>query len=173
MVRLRTLLPPLGTLTQDADIPDWWVSQPVAVPFLSGRRVPFTVTLRAAGDGYPPDATEAIEQFLALGPADREAAAGRVFQNYRDFADAVSEVDVEITGPARVWDHVRVTGVYVDRRHRWDGDVYVKVACDCDWEVEHGLQMVFRRGARLVRVSAQDGHLTHADAYDLPADQDE
>ena len=51
--------------------------------------------------------------------------------------------------------------------------VYVQVACECAWESEHGLQLVFRQGATLSRVSDQDGHLTHADAYDLPEDQEQ
>lgn len=168
---MRTL-PPLGELTPDADAPEWWVSQPVAVPFLDGQRVSFTVTAEATDGVYPPDVAEAVRQFLALGPDDRAAAAPLVFQNYADFADAVTEVEVEIDGPAAVWDHVRVTGIHVDRRPRRDRDVYVQVTCNCDWEVEHGLQLVFRRGSRLVRVSDQDGHLTRADAYDLPEDHD-
>jgi hypothetical protein len=168
---MRTLSP-LGELTQDPDIPVWWVSQPVAVPLLGGQRLPFTVTVEATDDVYPPDVAEAVRNFLALGRDGRAAAAPLVYKNYADFADAVSEVDVEIAGPAAVWDHVQVTEIHVDRRHRRDRDVYVQVSCNCDWEVEHGLQLVYRQGSRLVRVSDQDGHLTHADAYDLPENQD-
>lgn len=165
-------LRPLGDLTQDPDVPEWWVSVPISVPYLSGKRVRFTLIVEAAGSEYPPDVVDAVQRFLALGLEDRGAATGQVFKNFSDSAEAVSEVDVEITDPDRVWDHVRVTGIYVDRRHRWDKDVYIQVACDCDWEIEHGLQLVFRRGSQLVRVSDQDGHLTQADAYGLPADQD-
>lgn len=166
------MLAPLGELIQHTDLPEWWESQPVAVPFLDGQQVRFTVTVEAIDDVYPSDVAEAVQHFLALGPKDRVAVAPLVYKNYADFADAVSEVDVEIAGPAEVWDHVRVMGIYVERRDRWDMDVYVVMACNCDWEVEHGLQLVFRRGSKLVRVSEQDGHLTHADAYDLPEDQD-
>jgi hypothetical protein len=101
------------------------------------------------------------------------AASDRVFKNYQDFADAVEDVGVEIEDSASVWNHVRPTGIYLDRRHRRDKDIYVQVACNCDWEIEHALQLVFRRGSKLIRVSEQDGHLTHADAYDLPEDQDD
>jgi hypothetical protein len=168
---MRTLSP-LGELTQHPDVPEWWVSQPIPVPFLSGQRVSFTLMVEDADGVYPPDVSDAIERFLALNPTDREATNEPVYKKYTDFADAVSEIEVDIPSAARVWDHVRVTEIYVDRRNRRDKDVYVQVACNCDWEVEHGLQVVFRRGSRLVRVSDQDGHLTHADAYDLPEDQD-
>ena len=43
---------------------------------------------------------------------------------------------------------------------------------DCDWEPEHGLQLVFRKGQSLSRVSDDDGHLTYSDAFNLPEDQD-
>lgn len=45
--------------------------------------------------------------------------------------------------------------------------------CECDWEEEHGLQLVFRQGKKLTRISDQDGHLTEADAYDKPDEEDE
>lgn len=46
------------------------------------------------------------------------------------------------------------------------------MVCNCDWEYEHGLQFVFRQGRVLTRVSAEDGHLTEADAYDKPDSKD-
>ncbi len=158
----------LGELSQDTRIPEWWVSKPVAVPFFNGQRLPFTITVDATDDVYSADVIDAVRSFLALGSGDRELAAPLVFKNFTDFADAVSDLDVEIDDAAKVWEHVKVTQIYVDRRHRRDQDVYVKVACECGWEVEHGLQLIFRRGSQLIRVSEQDGHLTHADADDLP-----
>ena len=53
-----------------------------------------------------------------------------------------------------------------------DGDRSISISAECDWEVEHGLQMVFRGGGRLSRVSDQDGHLTHSDVYDTPENED-
>jgi hypothetical protein len=43
--------------------------------------------------------------------------------------------------------------------------VYVSVGCECDWEVEHGLQIVFRDGATVTKVGPFDGHLTNASAH--------
>jgi len=39
--------------------------------------------------------------------------------------------------------------------------VYVSVECECSWEPEHGLQLVFRGGARVTKVGPYDGHLTN------------
>jgi len=48
----------------------------------------------------------------------------------------------------------------------------VKICAECTWEPEHGLQIVYREGSVLSRVSDQDRHLTHADAHGLPESQD-
>ncbi|MFL5331375.1 MAG: DUF6985 domain-containing protein [Gemmataceae bacterium] len=166
-------LPLIGKLTQDPDIPEWWTSQPIAVPFFSGTPLPFTIMAEGTDLGYPPDVADAIRQFLSLNVTDRAAASERVFAHYREFAEAVEDVGVEIDDSAKVWMHVRPTAIYVDRRHRREKDIYVQVACNCDWEIEHGLQLVYRRGAKLTRVSDQDGHLTQADACDLLEDQED
>ncbi len=64
------------------------------------------------------------------------------------------------------------TEVFVSRRSERDRAIYVQITADCDWEPEHGLQIVYRRGSELSRVSDLDGHLTHSDADDLAEEQD-
>ena len=61
----------------------------------------------------------------------------------------------------------------MSRRAYQEQDIYVQVACECDWEQEHGLQLVFRQGKKLTRISDNDGHLTEADAYGKPDEEDE
>jgi hypothetical protein len=51
--------------------------------------------------------------------------------------------------------------------------MYVQIACQCDWEQEHELQLVFRQGRKLTRISYFDGHLTESDAYGKPDEEDE
>lgn len=163
----------LGHLVQDHDIEEWWVSAPVQVPLLR-EEVEF-VLVAFTLDDRADEFEDAISAFLALDTADREQATPYVYENYRRFIDAVGadELEYEIATPEGVWDHVQAGQIYVQRRHRRDKEVYVQITARCDWEIEHGLQLVYRRGSQLTRVSAQDGHLTHADAYDLPEDQDQ
>jgi hypothetical protein len=68
---------------------------------------------------------------------------------------------------------VHPSEIYVTRRPKNDQDIYIQIACECDWEEEHGLQLVFRQGKKLTRVSSQDGHITEADAYGRPDEEDE
>ncbi len=116
----------------------------------------------------------AAESFLSLGPADRLAASPYVFQNYQRIADLADEQDLgcRIDWTSEVWKHVRPSETFVSRRHRRERSVYVQITANCDWEKEHGLQIIYRRGRELSRVSVQDGQLTHTDAYNLPEDQD-
>ena len=162
----------LGNLTPHADIPEWLVSKPVPVPYFDGLELTFT--LDGLEDTDEPDVKAAIESFLKLSSADRLAASPHVFKNYKRIADLANEENLgfTITSEHAVWDHVRPSEVFVSRRSRRDRAIYVQITAECDWEPEHGLQIIYRRGAKLSRVSDQDGHLTYTDAFDLPEDQD-
>lgn len=168
----------LGTLEQD-QFDDWWKSAPSPIPFLDGKVLEVIYVSGDDGidDGVPADVEAAIAAFLALGNADRLAISPLVHANCTEFLDAV-EYDEDdaalwaIETPDQIWSFVHPEEIFVERRGRRDEDVYVSVQCNCDWEREHGLQLVFRRGRQLTRVSAQDGHLTEADAYDRPDEAD-
>jgi len=162
---------PLGELSPFEDIPEWMVSQPVAVPCLPGATIPFVLE-NLAEDPAPHEIAAAVRRFLDLTATDRDQASPHIFRNYVEFAEAVEDVDVVIDRPEDVWAHVHPTAIHVSRRHRRDRKVYVQITANCDWEQEHGLQIVYRDGNQLSRVSSQDGHLTHTDAYDLPEDKD-
>ena len=146
------------------------VSEPVAVSFFAGTVLTFIVEDEAEVDA--PDVCAAVDRVLSLGEAERLAISEAVFENYRAFLDASDLEPLEIATPTAVWRYVKPTAVHIRRRRRRDREVYVTFMCECAWEVEHGLQLVFRGGDRLARVSDQDGHLTHADAYDIPDEQD-
>ncbi len=168
-------IPAIGELTQDGSIPEWWESRPVPVPFFSGAPLRFVVDHEPDDPSapYPPDVEDAVVNFLALDEADRTAASGEVFENYREVVESVDGdfEGVPVGGPTEVWGLVRPQEVFVSRRDEGERNVYyVQVLCECAWEEEHGLQLIFRSGHKLVRVSSQDGHLTDADAYGLPED---
>jgi hypothetical protein len=100
------------------------------------------------------------------------AAAPSIFAYYRDTMDAVvasGEEDwwVELEGPDDVFDHIELGNEpTVIRNRRGDGRVYVSLECECDWEPEHGLQIVFREGRTVTKVGPYDGHLTNSAAFD-------
>ena len=165
-------LEPLGELLPDADIPEWLVSKPYPIRYFGGVALP--VTFDCVEAGVPPDAGSAVHAFLNLDDSARLAASSYVFKNYRDFADAIGDENVgcEIRDPREVWGFIKPTEIRISRRPRRDRAIYVQIVAECQWEPEHGLQIVYRDGSQLSRVSDQDGHLTWTDASDLPESQD-
>lgn len=170
----------IGTLVQNEEFEDWWESQPVSIPLFDDK--PLTITLMgltpAEDLAFLPEADRALAHFLSKVAADRLAMSSPVYQNCMDFLNAVGYDEMDeplwaIKEPREIWPFVDPREIRVSRRHRRDQDIYLVVECECEWEQEHSLQLVFRQGKQLTRVSAQDGHLTEADAYDTPDAEDE
>lgn len=132
------------------------------VPFFDGAPVAF-----AADDDVDTDvAVRVAEAFLALGSADRAAAARHVHAYCSEVLDAVGDDDMDEappTGPDDVWRLVRPGTLNVCED---DGTVYAMLECECAWEPEHGLLMVWREGRDLVKVGGYDGHVTNVHAFD-------
>jgi hypothetical protein len=170
----------IGQLTQDKDFADWWKSEDISVPFFDGKKMPVTFM------NYAPDsdqqflekADEALRNFLKLGKRYRQEVSKHVYKNCIDFLEDVGYDEVDETlrdmkDENEIWKFVHPSEIYVSRRPYKEHDIYVQIACSCDWEQEHGLQLVFRQGLKLTRVSDQDGHVTEADAYGKPDEEDE
>ncbi len=171
----------VGLLAQHDRLKDWWVGDEVAIPFFDGKPIQITF-MRYEPDAdleFVNDADNALRAFLNLTTADRMAYSGLVYKNCTDIlAEMEDDEDIKpelaaLANPNDVWHFVDPTGIYVTRRDRRDMDMYLSVSCNCEWEEEHGLQLVFRKGEKLTRVSEEDGHLTEADAYDKPDEEDE
>ena len=159
-------IPGLGPLTPDEY---QYASEPVPVQVFGGRLCRFVVD----GDEYPEDPApadyhRAIESFRALDESALDAATEAVFAYYRDVAASFDEQGWEYTrvaGPGEVWQHVTFgRDVEVARDADGDGRIHISVECECSWEVEHGLQLVFRDGRAVTRVGPYDGHLTNESA---------
>ena len=161
---------------------EWWQSEPVALAYIDGAPVAFRIDA-AALQAAPSDVADAVVAFLRLSSTDRLAAGRYVHASYLDTADAIRSrpevylpawqpvLDLPIRMPSDVWPLVEVGTVDVERREE-DGLIYVSVSLHVPWDEEHGIQIVYRRGRELSRVSSMDGHLTTADAYALPEAND-
>lgn len=155
-------IPGLGNVTRDPQL-NWYASEPVAVPVLGG------ISCRIMVEDYDDDPDKeaihaAIERFLSAGPQVLREAEPHLFRYYRDCSEYVP--DLRIASPGEVWAHIHLgPEPVVSRRPYGDQRVYVSVEGACDWEEEHGLQIVFEEGARVSKVGPYDGHLTNADAY--------
>ena len=170
----------IGQLRQDETFSDWWTSQEIEIPFFDKEK--FAITFMdfepEKDKTFMEEADRALANFLGLGAQDRLAISELVFKNCEECMEALDDEDVnedlrQIKDAKEIWNFVYPSEIYVARRERRDKKIYIQIACDCDWEEEHGLQLVFRQGKKITRVSDQDGHLTEADAYDKPDSEDE
>lgn len=163
----------VGRLTQHETISYWLKSEAIPIPFFDNKKIAITFT-----EITPEETNDALRNFLKLTSDDRLSISDLVYKNYTDFLDEVDFDGIEeglsdVKEDHEIWNFVYPTDIYVSRRSRRDMDVYISVECDCGWDEEHGLVLVFRQGKKLTRISGGDGHLTEADAWDKPDEEDE
>jgi len=149
----------------------WLCSQPLPIGALGGHRC------RILLEGYEEDVRkEDFHVAIAnLRSSERDLlheAARDVFRFYEDMIRDWDRSDPEYVeaAPHNIWEHVQLgSELYISRRGSGDQAIYMSLECNCDWEPEHGLQLVFKEGLAVAKVGPYDGHLTNADAYDDPA----
>ena len=167
----------IGTLVQNEKIENWWISTPHNIPLIEEELpISFMDYTPAEDSAFATEADAALKNFLDLNSFYKLKIAPDVFANFVDYCSYINEEDIpeKMKGaqPLSIWSFVYPTQVFVSRRLSNDKDIYVVLACECEWEKEHGLQLVFRQGKQLTRVSDQDGHLTDSDAFDFPDSED-
>jgi hypothetical protein len=170
----------LGSLTQDKDLDDWWKSSDFEIPFFNNRKLPiiFTRCYPEQDELFIEEADQALTNFLNLNTTYRNSISNLAYKNCMDFLNDIAFDNADdplraITDKKDIWNFIHPTGIYVTRRPYKELDMYVQLACECDWEPEHGLQLIFRQGSKLTRISDQDGHVTEADAYGKADGEDE
>lgn len=160
-------IPGLGVVTKDKQF-DWYYSQPMPVRVLGGKACRIVV----AGYDEDPrkdDFHKAIANFRRMSPSVLKEAEPYVFRYYQNCYsnwEPDDEEFVAIASPSDVWRHVQLgSEPMVSRRAYGDKGIYVSLECSCDWEPEHGLQIVFKNGLQVNKLGSYDGHLTNSDAY--------
>lgn len=157
----------IGRLKQEDSFPECWKSEEIAIPFFDNEMLTITfLDFEPEHDKtFIDDADQALTNFLKLNVNERNLISDLAYKNCMDFLDAVvfDEADEplrEIENKNEIWEFIQPTEIYVTRRPYKEQDIYVQIACECDWDQEHGLQLVFRQGKKLTRISNQDEHLT-------------
>jgi len=158
-------VPGLRDMTKDEQF-GWYYGSPIPVPMFGGKQC------RIVLDGYDEDERKedfqvAIANFLSGSPAVLREVDEPLFRYYKDFEDWWLEDDTQpINSADELWQHVQLgSEPMVSRRPRGDKGVYISVECECDWEDEHGLQLVLKNGAKVNKLGGYDGHLTNSDAF--------
>ncbi|OFX25757.1 MAG: hypothetical protein A2041_14610 [Bacteroidetes bacterium GWA2_31_9b] len=164
----------IGQLEQAENFPGCWKSELVPIPLFDNLKLNITfIGFNPVSDKkFISEADEAIRQFLSLGNSYRFEISKEIVENYIDSLAREESTDSEhysrkIQNEKEIWNYVHPIEIIVTRRPTHIRDMYIIVACECEWEKEYGLQLVFKHGKKLTRVSEQDGHVTESDAYNL------
>lgn len=161
-------IPGLGENTKD-ESSGWLYSAETKAMILGG------MACRIVVEDYEEDTAKedlhiAIRNFLSAPESALKEAEAFIYQYYRDANSIWAPEDQEylaVATPREIWGHISLGNEpIVSRRPYGDKAVYVSLECNCDWEPEHGLQIVFKNGLKVNKVGPFNGHLTNSDAYD-------
>ena len=142
----------------------------VPIKALGGHVCDLMLDEDCAQDAQRGDIDRAITSFLALEPSALTDVEEHVFRYYLDGKGDFEPGDpgyVEIGSAKDVWKHVEFGAEATVGRE--GNAVYISLGCNCDWEQEHGLQIVFKDGQRVNKVGPFNGHFTNSHAYDDPS----
>ena len=161
-------VPGLGKMTRDQRF-GWYMSNPLYVPIL-GREGRFILDDDYLEESGKAEFDAAIKNFLGLTRSVLEDCSEPLFLYYKDNEVYwVEQGKKPLLATAELWDHVTLGHEpAVSRRAYGDRAIYISVECECGWELEHGLQLVFKDGLRINKLGSYDGHLTNSDAYGDP-----
>ena len=161
MIERSPAVTPFGTFTWNDPC---WESDPISVPLFNGSTLKVQIFDRDADDLFAPREEEALQRFLSL-PSERATETiPHLWRYYQDVFAAVGPPDIpRIAGPSKILDHAQPRWISL---HQDENEVvYISIEGECDWEIEHGIQLVLQNGDRLVRVSDCSGHLTDGRAW--------
>jgi len=143
-----------------------WESELIEIPFFDNRK------LRVLFEAEDLDDSEGIElldraigEFLRKSISDRLSLSESVYKNCMDSLNCLGYMERDkslwdIQNPNEVWNYVVPNEIYVMSASDLEENAHVVIHCECEWELEHGLQLVFEDGKDITRISGIDGHLT-------------
>ena len=155
----------LGRLTNDPD-EDVFKSSPIVVRALQNQKCTFVFDDLDNEAKLPEEFEFAAKNFISLPEDWRGCLSTHLWEYYQDVADSIGPENVPAISEQEIVEKIEIGS---DISVTWDydeNDVYVSLESECDWEIEHGLQITLKNGNELAKVGPYDGHVTNADAYD-------
>jgi hypothetical protein len=159
----------LGILTP-LQSPGWWKSNSVRIPVFGETKLPIHLMRpRLEGDLLFGDIDALIQEFLSLTIEHRNLLSMEVYQHCQQFfeitgfdEDAI-EMLRRVSNPEKwhldsirlgellhlrdvnaIWEFTSVRDIYIENDDK--GAFQVATHLHCDWEEEHGLDIIFKSG---------------------------
>lgn len=135
--------------------PDFFESEPFPIPYFDNRKIKICF-VEPKHEPYLRGADNVLQTFLKLSNHDRHKDSQIVKHYYDETLKFGYTNPLDIKTTEDIWNFVHPSEIVI----HWDekGDFYLLVSCGCDWEEEHGLQLVFPAGKKMTRASGHDGH---------------
>ncbi|RYX82840.1 hypothetical protein EON73_04115 [bacterium] len=144
----------LNSINYDSD---FFESKPFPIPYFDNKELKVGF-VEAKHQPYLDSADKVLENFIALSSVDKIKDSNIIYRYYSETLKLGYTIPLDIKTAKDIWKFVTPTEIII----HWDenSDFYLCVSCDCEWEEEHGLQLVFKNGQNLTRASEHDGHFT-------------
>ena len=164
---------------------DLLTKQAVATPFFEYKEIIYRFAFDQNEDLTVESADQVLKIFFKPNAFLKSQVAENVFENWTAFNQATGYLEgietynavqnrpewmehalqnclrlEKLTEPKKAWEFIYPSEIIVTKdRDKKNEGIFIQIYCKCDWEVEHGLQIILKNGNELVRVSAQDGNL--------------
>jgi len=160
----------LGILTP-LQSPGWWKSDSVRIPMFGETKLPiYLIRPRLEGDHLFGDVDALIQEFLDLTIEHRNTLSTEVYRHCQQFFEItgfdeeVIEMFRQVSNPEKwhrdtirlgellrlsdvnaIWKYASIRDIYIEND---DDEGVFKIAAHlhCDWEEEHGLDIIFKSG---------------------------
>lgn len=136
---------------------DFFESEPFAIPYFDNKKLKIGF-VEAKHAPYLSEADEVLENFLKLTGEERIKDSQLVFNYYDETLKFGYTEQLDIKTVDEIWNFVYPSEIIIDCDEK--GNFYLCVSCGCEWEEEHGLQLVFKDGLTLTRANGHDGYYT-------------
>jgi len=135
--------------------PGFYLSQLFEIPYFDNKKLTIGF-VEATHQPYLKTAHKVLQDFLQLKPNDRINDTACVYKYYFNTLKNGYTKPLDITASEDIWKFVDPTDIII----HWgeNAEFYLCVSCNCGWEQEHGLQLIFKDGTTLTRASGHDGH---------------
>ncbi len=135
--------------------PEFYESEPFEIPYFDNEKLKIGF-VEAKYQPYLDGADQALQRFITLTSSERIKDSEIVRHYY------IQTLQFGLTNPLTmptsqdIWNYITPNEIII----HWDEneEFYVCVSCECEWEEEHGLQLVFKDGKTLTRAGGHDGH---------------
>lgn len=147
----------VGHLKPTAHDLSFFESEPFAIPYFDNAKLKIGY-VEAEHQQYLESADKVLKNFLQLNSVDKIKDSEIVYRYYIETLMNGYTKALNISTNQSIWNFLTPTEIII----HWDenGDFYLCVSCECEWEEEHGLQLVFKDGHTLIRASGHDGQFT-------------